>query len=340
MENSIKEVISNALVVNKKDLSNNIKTIFYKLKDVLDNSKDLIKQANDVDEENNNGFTIDFDVIDSIFNNIKEEDTFYGDVNLSHRDEKNKILYGNQVMDFGNVVVVSDGNPYITIEMIVRNLIAGNTTILTNNGYMYGTNQLIVNLVQSVLEQYNLSKNLIQLYVTDNYDEVLSNYANIDLVVCVGNHNLQSEILNKTRNRIIVSGYENFEMYIEDDKHKEFIDKIMNLGLNVTAYINSELDFEYANSIMVDDIDEAIGQINYGGSRYSSSIFTSSSENASKFIREVKSKIVSVNTSPTIERIIDIKQKDLINQKTIIYPFNFKFDGNSEYINLNQKEEE
>ena len=114
----------------------------------------------------------------------------------------------------------------------------------------------------------------------------------------------------------------------------------MNLGLNVTAYINSELDFEYANSIMVDDIDEAIGQINYGGSRYSSSIFTSSSENASKFIREVKSKIVSVNTSPTIERIIDIKQKDLINQKTIIYPFNFKFDGNSEYINLNQKEEE
>ena len=77
MENSIKEVISNALVVNKKDLSNNIKTIFYKIKDVLDNSKDLIKQANDVDEENNNGFTIDFDVIDSIFNFILNSIKFF-----------------------------------------------------------------------------------------------------------------------------------------------------------------------------------------------------------------------------------------------------------------------
>lgn len=46
-------------------------------------------------------------------------------------------------------------------------------------------------------------------------------------------------------------------------------------------------------------------------------------ENAPKFVKEVKSKIVTVNTSPTIERIIDIEQKDLINEKTIIYPFNF-----------------
>ena len=66
-----------------------------------------------------------------------------------------------------------------------------------------------------------------------------------------------------------------------------------------------------------------VSYINYNGSRYSSAIFTTSSENASKFIKEVKSKIVTVNTSPTIERIIDIKQTDLINEKTIIYPFNF-----------------
>ena len=38
-------------------------------------------------------------------------------------------------------------------------------------------------------------------------------------------------------------------------------------------------------------------------------------ENASNFVKEVKSKIVTVNTSTTIWRIIDIDQKDLISEK-------------------------
>jgi len=68
---------------------------------------------------------------------------------------------------------------------------------------------------------------------------------------------------------------------------------------------------------LVDDIDEAIAQINYNGSRYSSAIFTSSSKNASKFIKQIKSKIITINTSPTIERIIDIKQSDLILKRQL-----------------------
>ena len=99
-------------------------------------------------------------------------------------------------------------------------------------------------------------------------------------------------------------------------------------------YIRSDTKLDYSNAIIVNDIDEAIAQINYNGSRYSSAIFTNSSESASKFIKEVKSKMVTVNTSPTIERIIDIKQKDLVNEKTIIYPFNFKLDGNNNSIKV------
>ena len=70
------------------------------------------------------------------------------------------------------------------------------------------------------------------------------------------------------------------------------------------------------------------------GNKYSSSIFTTSTDNASKFIKEVKSSYVTVNTSPTIERLLDIKQRDLVLEKTIIYPVEFKFDGNNTNINL------
>lgn len=326
--NNINKIITNSLQVNKDILSKNIKAIIIQIKNALEINKEAIKAANSIDKKNNNGFILDFNVIKNIFSNLEKENLFYGDVTLSQKDEEKNILYGTQIMDIGNVVVITDGNPYTIIEMIVRNIMAGNTTIFSNNGFMFGTNQLLIQIIQSVLEQFNISKYLVQIYVSENFDEVLSNFANIDLVVCIGNHSFQNMILNKSKNRTIVSGYENFDLYIEDVSHIEFLNKIVNTGLNIQLYINSDTNLDHSSAIMVNDIDEAIAQINYNGSNYSSSIFTKSKENASKFIKEVKSKIVTINTSPTIERIIDIKQNDLINTKIIIYPFNFKLDDN------------
>ena len=76
----------------------------------------------------------------------------------------------------------------------------------------------------------------------------------------------------------------------------------------------------------VEDIDEAIGEINYNGNNYNATIFTNNEENAAKFIREVHSSLVTINTSPTIEQLCDIKQSDLITERTIIYPATFKVD--------------
>ena len=337
-DNNINKIISNALQVNKDIISKNIKPIITQIKKTLESNKESIVQANSIDKKNNNGFIIDFNIINNIFSNLEKENVFYGDVTLSQRDQEKKIVYGAQIMDYGNVVVITDGNPYTIIEMVIRNIMAGNTTIFSNNGFMFGTNQLLIQIIQSVLEQFNISKYLVQIYVSENFDEVLSNFANIDLVVCIGNHSLQNMILNKSKNRTIVSGYENFDLYIEDTSHIDFLNKIVNTGLNIQLYINSDTKLDHSSAIIVNDVDEAIAQINYNGSKYSSAIFTTSTENASKFVKEVKSKIVTINTSPTIERIIDIKQTDLINEKTIIYPFNFKLDGNSEHISLYGKE--
>ena len=333
-ENNINKIISNALQVNKDILIKNIKSIITQFLKALESNKEAIEQANNIDKKNNNGFILDFNIIKNIFSNLEKEKTIYGDITLSQKDEEKKIVYGTQIMDYGNVIVITDGNPYTIIEMIIRNIMAGNTTIFSNNGFMFGTNQLIIQVLQSVLEQFNISKYLVQIYVSENFDEVLSNFANIDLVICIGNHSLQNMILNKTKNRTIVSGYENFDLYIEDTSHINFLDKIVNTGLNIQLYINSDTKIDNLNAIIVNDVDEAIAQINYNGSKYSSAIFTSSPENASKFVKEVKSKIVTINTSPTIERILDIKQKDLTNEKTIIYPFNFNLDGNRDNIEL------
>ena len=325
-ENDINKIINNALLVDKKNLSDNIKPILKNIKISIKDNQDILLQANKIDTKNNNAFQLSFDIIDNIFKRVEKENIFYKDVTLLQKDDNKKIIYGKQIMDYGNVVIITDGNPYLSLEMILRNIIAGNTIILVNNGFMYGTNNLTVNIVQSILENYKVSKNLIQLFITDDYKEVLNNYANIDLVVCIGNHELQRVIIRESKNKVITSGYENFDLYIEDTKYLDFLNKIINTGLNVNLYINKDTNLDYDTAIIVSDIDEAIAQINYNGSRYSSAIFTSSNFNASKFIREVKSSIVTVNTSPTIERICDIKQLDLVYEKTIIYPYEFNIE--------------
>lgn len=338
-DNNINTIISNALVVNKDILSKNIKPIINQIQKALESNKEAITQANKIDQKNGNGFMVDFSIINNIFSNLEKENILYGNVTLSQKDDEKKIIYGTQIMDSGNVVVINDGNPYIIIEMALRNIMAGNTTIFSNSGFMFGTNQLLIQIIQSVLEQFNISKYLIQIFISENFDDILSNYANINLVVCIGDHNLQNLVLSKSKNKTIISGYENFDLYIEDTSHIDFLNKIVNTGLNIQIYINNETKIDHPNAILVNDVDEAIAQINYNGSKYSSSIFTTSTDNASKFIKEVNSKIVTINTSPTIERIIDIKQTDLVNEKTIIYPMNFNFDGTNENISLYGKEE-
>lgn len=326
MDNNIDKIIENILKVDINNLEKNIKMIIYNIKKSLNINKDLIEETNKLDIKNKNGFILDFNIINNIFSNIDKDNLYYKDVTLSKRDIKENIIYGKEIMNIGNVIVINDKNPYILIEMIIRNIKAGNKLILANNTYMYLTNKLIVKLVQDILEEFNISRNLIQLYITDNYDSLLSNYANIDLVICIGNANLQKLILNKSKNKTIISGYENFDLYIDDIKDIDFLNKIINSNLDISLYINSNLNIDYPTAILVNDCDEAIKQINYNGSKFSSSIFTNSSINASKFINQVNSKIITVNTSPSIERTLDITQQDLITYKTIIYPFNFKIN--------------
>ena len=147
-DNNINKIISNALQVNKEILGNNIKSLINQIQKALENNKETIEQANSIDKKNNNGFILDFNVIRNIFSNLDNEDLYYGKVILSQKDDEKNIIYGTQVMDYGNVVVINDGNPYIVIEMAIRNIMAGNTTIISNNGFMFGTNQLLIQIIQ------------------------------------------------------------------------------------------------------------------------------------------------------------------------------------------------
>ena len=336
MEDNLNTIIANAVVVDKKNLPKKIRPLIDGIKEALTINQDAFKATNLIDEKNKNGFVMDFNIIENIFKNLKSEGPIYGDVISSINDDKQKIIYGKEVLDIGTVLIISDGNPYSLLEVIIRNIMAGNSVIVANEGYMYGTNNLLVELIANVLEQFDISKHLVQIYTYEKLDDVLKNYANIDLTICVGNHELQQLVLSKAKTRVLTSGYEYFDLYIEDTTNVAFINKIVASKLNLNIYVKEDIYLEYPNSITVMNLDEAIANINYNGSRYSAAIFTSSSENASRFLKEVHAKMVTVNTSPSIERLIDIKVADLTNLKTIIYPEDYKLTGKPVKIDLDK----
>lgn len=318
----VNDSLNNTFRVNKDKLIGNCKLIINDLKNIIENNKDLLSNTCKIDVDNNNGFMIDFNTCNRIFNRILSEESCYGDVTESKRN--NDIVYGKQIMDIGTVVVVYDGNFYVSLEMILRCIIAGNGLILVNHGYMYGTNNLLIILTQKLLDKYGI-KDLVNIVVCNDYSDILDKYSNIDLVIAIGDHDLQLEVLKKSKTKCITSGYEYFDIYVDDSSKINLLDNIINSGINVRLYIKEDCLTNYT-STTVCDIDEAIGMINYNGSRFSSCILTSSRENASKFIKEVKTKNVLVNCNPSIERIIDIKQDILFNEKVIIYPFEFNID--------------
>ena len=184
---------------------------------------------------------------------------------------------------------------------------------------MYGSNNLLVTIIKEVLKSNDLSPDYLNLFVTDDSSKVLEEYANIDLNIVIGSRDYQRSIIEKSKVPVLTSGYLNYDIYIDEIINAEFIKKILSLGLNLTIYLKEDINMDI-DAIKVSGLEEVIKMINYNGSLYASSIFTSDSKKASQFIRNVKSKMISVNASPNIEELMDIKVSDLSLEKTICYP--------------------
>lgn len=105
---------------------------------------------------------------------------------------------------------------------------------------------------------------------------------------------------------------------------RELLKNILLLGKKINLYIKDDLNIKASEAIFVGDIEEAITMLNYNGALYSSSIFSKDANNISKFLKNVNSKNVFVNTSPTLVNQLDIHQSDLLIEKHLYLPNNKK----------------
>ncbi|MDD6879221.1 MAG: hypothetical protein PUD59_03210 [bacterium] len=325
-QDSVKNIITNAIIANRNNKYNYEKVLVSNFSKAIRENIKLFESTNIRDLNNKNGFKLENNLIDKILKKYENKEPLIkskAEIFLMNNQLLNSKLYTK----LGIVLVMFDGNTYTMLEMILLGLLTHNTMIFAYNGYMSETNGLLINIVQTILEKENLKKEMFQHSVTLRSNEFFYNFKSINKTVIIGNNEFINKYLKECTTETIVSGYQNYDIYIDSLKNIEFIKKNLMQNLYVNIYINNNLKIKAENAIFVEDIDEAITCINYNSSKYCSSIFTEDNESASKFIDNINSRYVMVNISPTIEQSLDINQENLLKEKTIMIPNIYKFDG-------------
>lgn len=317
----IRDILGNAtMAYTKMDKEINGKNVVKSIYDLLNEDKDNIIKANKIDVKNGNGFLIDFEFLEKIYQNISKIDDSYRKV-IQLNKNSNNYLEGKQTDNLGNICAIYDGNTYCLLELIMKAILTHNALILVSEtDYMKGTNELILILIQRILKAYNIDINLIQILYTDQIEELLSNNISIGKAIVIGNKSYQNKIRLISKVNTIYLGYNAFDIYIEDNNNASFIKEILRRSDNIDVYVKSGIKFKLDDAIEVEDIDESIAMINFNTSGYSSSIFTSDGQNASKFLKDIKTTTVTVNGSPLIGAMLNIDINEFFIIKNMIYP--------------------
>ena len=318
---NIRKILGNAtMAYTNMNVNIDGKKVVQNIFELLDENKESIEKANKIDVKNNNGFKLNFDMFQKLKNDINNIEDVYRKVICMNKNENN-YLEGKQTDNLGTICLVYDGNTYCLLELVLKAIITHNSIIITSESdYMKATNELIVMLIQRILEAYNIDKNLIQILYTSRIDELLSNNKSINRTIVIGNKSFQDKIRKISKVEVICKGYNYFDLYIEDLTNISFIKKIIKENDKIDIYVRNDLNVPFEDYIEVEDIDEAIGQINFNTSGYSSSIFTDNNQNASMFLREIKTDNVSVNSSPLLESNVDLDINLLLSRKNMFYP--------------------
>ena len=319
--NNIREILGNAIMAHTNmDFNIDGRKVVKNILELLEENKEDIDKANKIDVKNHNGFKLNFSMLQKLNNKIKDIEDAYRNVVYMNQNENN-YLQGKQTDKLGTICLVYDGNTYCLLEFVLKGIITHNSIIITSESdYMKATNELIIILIKRILEAYGIDKNLVQIIYTSRIEELLSNSTSINKVFAIGNKSLQDKIKKVSKVEVICKGYNNFDIYIEDLTNITLIQKIINENENIDIYVRNYLSVPFENYIGVEDFEEAIGQINFNTSGYSSSIFTNNYQNASIFLREIKAENISVNSSPLVEGIIDIDINLFLIRKNMFYP--------------------
>ena len=208
---------------------------------------------------------------------------------------------------FGNIAVMYNGDPYVTLKMLISSLRTHNNVVFFTNNFKT-LNDLLIESINIVTKELNYTERISALQTNFSKNNIIKKQNCFNLLVYIGSKR-DFQAVNKQLNiPSVFRGYGFIDIFIED---KSFKNTLLDID-----------DFAYENNIKVNyfhdtDISQTIDYINKYNLNDCFAVFTKNSDLAYKFINSIKSKNIFINTNPFINYEFDLNENQLVYTKNI-----------------------
>jgi gamma-glutamyl phosphate reductase len=214
----------------------------------------------------------------------------------------------NIVDGYGNLAVNYNGDPYLTLKLMLMAFRTHNNIVFFSTKY-YAINTKIVETLNMIAEKKNYA-NKVALVEYDVIDGAIAQNQNFfNLMIYIGNKRTYQQLKRKIFISSLYSGYGDVDVFVESKEFKDLI-----LDMNNYANENSININYYDNTSM----EETMSFINKYDITDCFVLLSKNTEMIYKFISEIKAKNIYINRSPFEEYKLGISEKDLIYSKNII----------------------
>ena len=208
------------------------------------NKKDIL-HCEKIDESLLDRLKIDEVKIESMATSVEKTINFEdpeGKV-LFEFDHENGMKIQNKTVSFGNILIIYESRPDVTIEASILAFKAGNKVFLKGGKEASNSNKFLVSLWQKALEEVGLDKNRVEyldLSRTKTQEIIKNNTLNLDLIIPRGGEGLIKFVRENAKVPVIVSGRGN---------NFAFVDKEVNFSQAVEIILNGKSRISVCNAL-------------------------------------------------------------------------------------------
>ncbi|MGB0931433.1 MAG: glutamate-5-semialdehyde dehydrogenase [Chitinophagales bacterium] len=229
-KNTVLKELADLLIQHKEDI-------------LLANQQDM-QQAEGIDDTLRDRLKVDEKKVMSMVSavrNVMEMPDPEGKI-LYEYTHPNGMLVQNRIVPFGNILIIYESRPDVTIEAAVSAFKAGNTIYLKGGKEAKNTNKCLVSLWHKALEnnQFEASKvKYLDMNRTDAQKMIRENTHRFDLIIPRGGERLIRFIKTNTQVPVLVSGRGNNFMYVHNDADFEMATNLILNGKQRLSVCNA-----------------------------------------------------------------------------------------------------
>jgi len=234
----LKELINNfkePYILNKYQKKNN--KIVKRFIDELQNRKSILI---DLLNKENGTWNTEFD-IEKILNSVTNQ---YIKLN-----EENNKKFG-----IGNIVAITSGDILLQIDLIIKAIISNCRILFILNPILFSFNLYIVSIIQEILRDEGLNKELIAAASSLTYKKQLIDNRNyIDCIIINKDYEEYSYFKERVDSKVIYLDYGNINIYVDSNEFNDEIDKIAKetrkIEFNIYKYDINNVEEFFSNEI-------------------------------------------------------------------------------------------